>query len=146
LGRLISINFTASLNSSLVGKAENGAGSAVPNAYMSVGTDMYVVMINGQHLLLNTLLRVPKTGGTYVSAFDGAEDYAGPDSFSGTDAADSWGKVYYNNPAHTTSYIGKGTFKLKTFTHAVSRVEGGSTWNSGLRTTAWSYAKDHLYL
>jgi hypothetical protein len=75
LGRLISVNFTATLNSSLVGKAENVAGSAVLNAYMIVGTDMYVAMINGQHLPLNTLLRVPKTGGTYVSAFDGAEDY-----------------------------------------------------------------------
>jgi hypothetical protein len=36
LGRLISVDFKASLNASLVGKAENLAGSPVPNGYMAV--------------------------------------------------------------------------------------------------------------
>jgi hypothetical protein len=135
LGRLISVDFTATLNASLNGYAQNLAGDPVAQAYMRVYTDMYVEMINGQHLPLNVFLRIPNDPSDYI--------YVGPtpDSFSGTDAADTWGSVYYTDSADTTGYIGTGTFKLKTVTHADSKVVGGASWNSAILTRAWSYAK-----
>jgi hypothetical protein len=69
-GRLISVDFKATLNASLVGKAENLADEPVPNAYMAVDTNMSVLMINGKQLPLKVLLRIPKTGFTSVSGWD----------------------------------------------------------------------------
>ena len=67
-------------------------------------------------------------------------DFAGPDSFSGTDANDTWDTVFYNDAANLTGYVGTGTFKLLTVTKGKSDVAGGGTWQSQILTRAWSYA------
>ena len=61
LGRLISIDFKATLNATLVGSATNLANESVDKAYMAVDTNMSVAMINGQLLPLKVRLRIPKT-------------------------------------------------------------------------------------
>jgi hypothetical protein len=93
-------------------------------------------MINGEQLPLKVLLRIPKTGFTPVGAYDGVRDFAGPDSFSGTDANDTWDTVFYNDAANLTGYVGTGTFKLLTVTKGKSDVAGGGTWQSLILTKA----------
>jgi len=102
MGRLISVYFSATLNATLYGEAENRALAPVPNAWMTVDTDMYVEMLNGQHLPLEVMLRVPKTGTVSVGAFDGTWDFEGSSAFNGTDANDTWDDVYYVNAADNT--------------------------------------------
>jgi len=140
MGELISVYFTATLNATLEGAAENRALTPVQNAYFAVDAYMDAVMINGQHIPLQVYLRVPKTGGINVTAFDGVWDFLGTSSFNGSDANDTWGYVYYDDSANTTDYVGTGTFPLLAYTRASSRVVGGGSWYSLITTLAWSNA------
>ena len=137
MGRLISVYFTATLNATLYGAAENKASGKVDKASIVVDTDMFVEMINGQKLPLYVRLNNSTTN---ISGFDGTWDFLGPSAFNGTDANDTWGYVYYDDPANVTYYSGIGTFPLLTYTHASSRVDGGGSWYSIIDTKAWSYA------
>jgi len=129
MGRLISVYFEATLNATVYGQATNFAPGTVPLATIVVDTDMYVEMINGKKLPLDVRLNISKEN---VPGNGG--------SFNGTDANDTWGYVYYDDPANVTYYSGIGTFPLLTKTHASSRVEGGGSWSSYIITKAWSYA------
>ena len=140
MGKLISVYFSATLNATLNGAAENGAPKPVQNAYIAIDAYLDAVMIDGQHLPLKVFLRVPETGGINVTAFDGFSDFIGTSAFNGTDANDTWGYVYYNDSANTTGYIGTGTFQLFAYTRARSEVIGGGTWYSLINTRAWSNA------
>jgi len=143
MGRLISVYFSATLNATLYGEAENKAASPVQNAWMNVDTNMYVEMLNGQHLPLEVLLRVPKTGTVSVGAFDGTWDFLGPSAFNGTDANDTWDDIFYINPADVNDYVGTtpgDTFNLPAVTSAISQVRGGGSWWSIITTLAWSNA------
>ena len=140
MGELKSVYFTATLNATLDGEAENRALRSVQNAYFAVDAYMDAVMINGQHIPLQVFLRVPETGGINVTAFDGVWDFLGTSSFNGSDANDTWGYVYYNDSANTTDYIGIGTFPLLAYTRAISEVFGGGSWYSLIDTLAWSNA------
>lgn len=141
LGKLLSVYFTVTLNATLYGAAENRASGTVAEATIVVDTDMYVEMINGQKLPLYVLLNVSATN---ISGFDqppgSIPDYEGTSAFNGTDANDTWGYIYYSDPANVTYYSGIGTFPLLTSTHASSRVDGGGSWASLIDTLAWSYA------
>ena len=140
MGELISVYFTATLNATLDGAAENRAHAPVHNAYFAVDAYMDAVMINGQHIPLQVYLRVPETGGINVTAFDGVWDFLGTSSFNGSDANDTWGYVYYDDSANTIDYVGTGTFPLLAYTRASSRVVGGGSWYSLITTLAWSNA------
>ena len=143
MGRLISVYFSATLNATLYGEAENKAASPVQNAWMNVDTNMYVEMLNGQHLPLEVLLRVPKTGTVSVGAFDGTWDFLGPSAFNGTDANDTWDDIFYINPADVNDSVGTtpgDTFNLPAVTSAISQVRGGGSWWSIITTLAWSNA------
>jgi len=141
MGRLISVYFTATLNGTLYGEAENKATRPVEAAWMGVDTDMYVVMLNGQHLPLYVLLRVPSNGSSVnVGPYDQIHDFLGSDSFNGTDANDAWDDIFYINAADVSDYVGTGTFNLSTVTSALSIVHGGGSWWSNITTKAWSIA------
>ena len=141
MGRLISVYFTATLNGTLYGEAENKATRPVEAAWMGVDTDMYVVMLNGQHLPLYVLLRVPSNGSSVnVGPYDQIHDFLGSDSFNGTDANDTWDDIFYINAADVSDYVGTGTFNLSTVTSALSIVHGGGSWWSNITTKAWSNA------
>jgi hypothetical protein len=140
MGELISVYFTATLNATLNGAAENRALTSVQNAYFDVDAYMDAVMINGQHIPLQVYLRVPEAGGVNVTAYDGVLDFLGTSSFNGSDANDTWGYVYYDDSANTTDYLGAGTFPLLAYTRASSRVVGGGSWYSLIDTLAWSNA------
>jgi hypothetical protein len=134
LGRLISVDFRATLNATLNGYAQNQAGEPVPKAYMAVDTNMSVAIINGKLLPLKVRLRIPNDPSAYI--------YVGPypGNFSGSDANETWGPVFYNDAANLTNYTGTGTFKLKTVTKGQSDVAGGGSWTTSILTRAWSYA------
>ena len=95
LGRLISVDFTASLNASVDGAAENTGPSPVNGAYVSADADMSVEMINGDQLSLHVDL---ETGTHDVSAFDGTRDGQGSSAFSASDEGDTWDTISYTNP------------------------------------------------
>ncbi|HQE96691.1 MAG TPA: choice-of-anchor E domain-containing protein, partial [Methanothrix sp.] len=61
LGNLISVDFTASLNATVDGAAENKAPSPVNGAYIAADADMYVDMINGDRLSLVVNLETAPT-------------------------------------------------------------------------------------
>jgi hypothetical protein len=140
MGWLLSVDFRATLNGSLNARAENLAATPVTTAYTAVNALMNVTMINGKLLPLDVLLRIPESGYISVSAYDGTNDLMGPDSYNGTDADNTTGSVHYSDNANVSQYIGVGTFLLLAKTHGVSDVSGGGTWDSRIRTTAWSYA------
>lgn len=138
LGRLISVDFTASLNASINGSAENlDPDSGVIGAYMSADADMSVEMINGDQLSLLVNL---DTGTHDVSAFDGNRDLQGTSAFSASDEGDTWDTISYIDPVDVDEYIGTGTFNLEAVAAAVSEVGGGGNWYSMFYTYAWSKA------
>ena len=138
LGRLISVDFTASLNASIDGAAENlDPDSGVTGAHMSADADMSVEMINGDDLSLHVEL---DTGTHDVSAFDGTKDLQGTSAFSASDAGDTLDTISYTDPVRVADYVGTGTFDLEAVATAVSNVVGGGNWYSVFDTYAWSYA------
>lgn len=137
LGNLISVDFTASLNATTDGKAENLGPSEVVGSYIDVDADMYVDMINGDRLPLHLKLA---TAPTTVSPFDGNFDYGGTSGFSASDADSIWGNIYYDDPAETAKYVGKGTFNLKASASGESVVRGSGVWASLIMTYCWSNA------
>ena len=136
LGNLISVDFTASLNATVDGAAENKAPSPVYGAYMAVDADMYVDMINGDRLSLAVNLATPPTD---LTKFDGFVDFQGTSAFSASDAADTWGSIYYND-SRKDAYKGTGTFNLKAYATAVSIIVGSGNWASMIDTYSWSNA------
>ncbi len=137
LGNLISVDFKASLNATTDGKAENLGPSEVVGSYIDVDADMYVDMINGDRLPLHLKLA---TAPTTVSPFDGNFDYGGTSGFSASDADSIWGNIYYDDPAETAKYVGKGTFNLKASATGKSEVRGSGVWASLIMTYCWSNA------
>lgn len=142
MGNLISIDFTATLNASLDGKAENtNPNSGVQDCYMQDLTDMYVTMLDSSLLPLNVTLRYPSDGtNVSVTAFDGTLDFLGTSAFSGNDSGSTQDSIFYSLPAQMTPYIGTGTFNLLTVTTASSTVIGGGNFASFISTKAWSNA------
>ena len=137
LGNLISVDFTASLNATVDGGAENMAPlGGVEDAYISADADMYVDMINGDRLSLVVNLATAKTD---LTKFDLVLDYGGTSGFSASDADDTWGSIYYDD-TRKDAYVGKGTFNLKTYATARSHVEGSGNWASFITTYSWSNA------
>lgn len=137
LGNLISVDFTASLNATVSGAAENKATtSGVTGAYISCDADMYVDMINGDRLSLQVNLA---TDPTNLDPYDGIVDFQGPSAFSDSDADSTSGSIYYND-ARKDAYVGKGTFNLKTYATAESMVLGGGNWATLIDTYSWSNA------
>lgn len=138
LGNLISVDFTASLNASINGSAENtNPGSGVTGAYMSADADMSVEMINQDELSLHVEL---DTGTHDVSAFDGNQDGQGSSAFSASDEDSTSGTITYTDPGKVADYKGTGTFDLEAVATAVSDVVGGGNWYSLFDTYAWSEA------
>lgn len=136
LGNLISVDFTASLNATVDGAAENKAPSPVTGAYIAVDADMYVDMINGDRLSLQVNLA---TDPTDLTPFDGFLDFQGTSAFSDSDADETWGSIYYND-ARKDAYVGKGTFNLRAYATAISTVVGSGNWATMIDTYSWSNA------
>jgi hypothetical protein len=137
LGNLISVDFTASLNATLDGKAENMGPSEVVGSYIDVDADMYVDMINKDRLPLHLKLA---TAPLTVSPYDGNLDYGGTSGFSSSDADSILGNIYYDDPAETAKYVGKGTFNLTAKATGISVVRGSGVWASIITTYCWSNA------
>jgi len=137
LGNLISVDFTASLNATVDGGAENMAPSGgVEDAYISADADMYVDMINGDRLTLQVhLATAPKD----LTQYDNTLDYGGTSGFSDSDEGDTWGSIYYDD-ARKDDYIDEGTFNLKAYATASSTVVGSGNWDSFINTYSWSNA------
>lgn len=138
LGRLISVDFTASLNASINGAAENlNDESGVTGAYLSADADMSVEMLNEDELSLHVEL----DSGTHdVDPYDGTMDGEGPSAFSASDEGNTSDTISYTDPGDVADYIGTGTFDLEAVATAVSEVGGGGNWYSLFNTWAWSYA------
>ncbi len=137
LGNLIAVDFTASLNATVDGAAENKAPSPVNGAYIAADADMYVDMINGDRLSLVVNL---ETAPTDLTAYDGSVDYQGTSAFSASDADDTQGAISYTDPITVADYIGIGTFDLEAVATAASYVVGGGNFASMITTYAWSNA------
>jgi len=137
LGNLISVNFTASLNATIDGGAENTApDGGVEDAYIAANADMYVDMINGDRLTLQVhLATAPKD----LTKYDNTLDYGGTSGFSDSDEGDTWGSIYYDD-ANKNDYIDEGAFNLKAYATAESTVVGGGNWASFINTYSWSNA------
>ena len=130
LGRLISVNFTVTLNATTSGTATNQAGSPVACASMLVTTDMDVAMINGDMLFLNVNLKIPSNGSCVT--------VPGHGSFSGSDNNSTVGYVFYSNPTDIDDYIGTGTFDLLGSFTGDSDISGGGSFSSSILTYGWS--------
>jgi hypothetical protein len=141
-GELLSVLFTATLNDSFDGKAENkNTVSGVSGCYMNVPADLSVVMINGDFINLSANLRVPKTGTVSVTKHTteiGEPHYTGPDSFNGTDQGNTSGFILYNTPSEVSNYIGTGTFNLSAHASASATLGGGGNFWFDYNTYGWS--------
>ncbi|MCK9564861.1 MAG: choice-of-anchor E domain-containing protein, partial [Methanothrix sp.] len=139
LGKLLKVDFTASENVSMRGSAENTGEEPVAGHILDQ-TYFGVKMVNGNKLVLNVNLRVPSTGETSVSAWDGTDDFLGPDSFSGSDSGNTHGHVSYTLPNDVALYVGTGKLNLTTNSSANSNVYGGGNWRNDIRTYIYSNA------
>ncbi len=133
-GKLLSVDFNATLNGSIYARAENLGGSNVSGAYALVDADMEVQLIEGETLPLNVVV---STGPTFLRYFDGAIDFGGPSGFTKFKEGNNSGTV---SAVNVTPYIGPGTFNLTAVTNATSTVGGSGAFMSILETRGWSYA------
>ncbi len=143
MGNLISVDFTASLNATVDGAAENQAPSPVTGAYIAADADMYVDMINGDRLSLVVNLA---TAPTDLASYDGTTDYQGPSAFSASDADDTQGTISYTDPIKVADYVGTGTFDLEAVATAASDVVGGGKLCFNDRHICLVQRHHHLYL
>lgn len=135
LGRLISVDFTASLNATVEGEIENLALSPATGAYIAADADMYVEMINGERLFLQLAVA---TDSVNLDPFS-LPYWEGPDYFSGSDTGDVWDRIYYDD-SRKDDYVGKGSFDLTAYATAQSDVGGSGNFALIITTYSWSNA------
>jgi len=139
-GRLIRIDFAATLNGSMYGKIENrNINASVERAFFSDITNLSVKMINGNFLDLNISLRVPKSG------FKKLENHtlplwSGNDTLVGSDYEDTQKSIVYTSASDLAGYIGTGTFDLPATAIADTLTGGGGVMVSNISTYGWSNA------
>ncbi|MGV8175267.1 MAG: carboxypeptidase regulatory-like domain-containing protein, partial [Methanothrix sp.] len=140
MGRLIRIDFMATLNSSMNGTTENRNNqSGVRMSYLQDFTDLAVKMINGDWLNLTVNLSVPETGSVSLEPFT-LPIWSGNDTLSGYDYGDTHGWINYTAQGDLAGYIGTGYFNLSATATATTSVTGGGNQVSDLRTFGWSNA------
>jgi len=133
-GRLLGVEFNATLNGSLFAEAENRANLPVTGAYVNVNSNMSVEMIEGE--MLNQDVNI--TSGTYnVAKFDGTLDFLGPSAFNASAEDNTSGSV---SPSNVAAYVGPGIFNLTAIVTATSQLVGGGEWALKIDPRAWSYA------
>jgi len=135
LGNLVSVNFTASLNATMDGEAENNANSWFYDAYFTADADMYVDMLNGEKLTLQLNLETD-----HEDLAPSTPPYlGGPDYFAASDAGDTSGFIYYND-ARKDDFVGTGNINLKTKSTATSKVENSGNSYFLIMTYSWTNA------
>ncbi len=140
MGRLIRIDFTATLNGSMNGTTENrNIASGVDESYFQDRTRLSVQMINGDWLNLSVDLRVPDAGSVELQPFT-LPYWAGSDTLSGYDYGEDHDSINYTLAGDLADYIGTGTFDLPGRATAQTSTIGGGVQVSDIRTYGWSNA------
>jgi hypothetical protein len=144
LGRLISIDFKATLNGTMRAKGENmNTAQWVNNTYMNAIAWMNVDMLDGGTLPLTVTMRVPKTDFAHCAPHItelNEPQYTGPDSYNGTDSNDTWKSISYNTQDKLNPYIGTGTVNLTAHTNGQGWLQGSASFWYAIATYAFSNA------
>ncbi|MCX6679193.1 MAG: choice-of-anchor E domain-containing protein, partial [Methanothrix sp.] len=148
LGKLLRVDFYATVNGTFDGKAENTGPSIVLQSYLQSVLGMDVQLLDGSSLIFSKTLRYPTSGFVVVSPYDGITDYAGVDSFSGGAAGYGSSSVTYTNQADLAYYIASYSGETADFlstVDATSAAKGSGNFQSIFNTWAGSYAKITYY-
>ena len=141
LGQLLRIKFTATLNGSMNGTAENRDPYAeVEEAAFEGRLRMRTLMLNGNWLTLNVFLRVPDANGSWLLLQPFTLPYwSGTDTIIGFDRGDTQGTVVYTGAA-MAPYIGTGNITLWANCTASTSTYGGGNMVSDIRAYGYSHA------
>ena len=141
-GELLQIKFTATLNGSMNGAAENREPGKSAEAAFEDRLRMQVTMLDANLLNLYVFLRVPDANGTYVSLAPFTLPlWSGPDTMSGGDWGSIQGSVVYTSAVAMAPYIGTGNFTLPASGYAVaSGIFLGGNTVFDIRSYGWSNA------